>query len=265
MRRGSRRRSRTASRAPARWWLPGRPGPRSSGCGGLVLPDDADDDPLHDDVALVHAQGVHGGIGGLEPDPPSRLAIELLHGGVLTVHQRHDRLTVVGLVALVDDDEVAVLDVLVDHRGAAHLEDVAAAAARHQLVGHGDGVVAAHRLDRLPRGHQTEQPQLGGPALALWRHDLDRPALVVRAPDVPFPLENGDVLVHRGERLESELASDLLEAGRVALGVDVAGDEVEDLALAAGERHTFPERKPKLIYPKIDRTQGCPRPDSTRF
>src|SRR2546425_5349723 len=70
----------------------------------------------------VHAQRAHRGIRGLEPDPAARLAIELLDRRARAVDQRHHGLAVVGLVALVHDDEVTVLDVLVDHGLAAHLE-----------------------------------------------------------------------------------------------------------------------------------------------
>jgi len=51
------------------------------------------------------------------------------------------------------------------------------------------------------------------------------------------------VLVHRGQRLKPELTGDLLEAWGVALRVDVARDEVEDLTLTPGERHAvLPKR-----------------------
>src|SRR5207247_2151365 len=84
---------------------------------------------------------------GLEPDPPAGFPIEALDRGARAVHQRDHRLAVVGLVALVDHDEVAVFDVLVDHRLTAYLQDVAPATAGNQLVGHRDRVRAAHRFD----------------------------------------------------------------------------------------------------------------------
>src|SRR2546426_5970704 len=194
---------------------------RSSGCGPLVLPDDPHHDPLHEDVALVHAQRGHRGVRGLEPDPAARLAIEFLHGGVLAVHQCDDRLPVVGGVALVHDDEVAVLDVLVDHGGASDLEHVAPAAPRDQLVGDRAGAVARARREGCAGRHEPEQGQLRRAGLSLRRHDLDGPALVVGAPDVALALEVGEMFVDRGERLEPELAGDLLEARGVALGLDV--------------------------------------------
>src|SRR5207249_8082770 len=149
----------------------------------LVLPADADHRALDHDVALVDTQRRHGGVRGLEPDPPARLTIEPLDRGARAMHQRDHRLAVVGLVALVDHDEVAVLDVLVDHRLTAYLQHVAAAPAGDQLVGHRDRVRAADRLDRRAVGHQAVQRQIGGAGLATRRHDLDAAALVVSAAD----------------------------------------------------------------------------------
>jgi hypothetical protein len=46
------------------------------------------------------------------------------------------------------------------------------------------------------------------------------------------------MLVHRGEGLKAELLRDFLEAGSVALVLDVTLQVAEDLALALGQRHT---------------------------
>src|SRR6266702_3966915 len=205
---------------PARRWS-------ASGGPALILPDDADDDSLDDHVALVETQRRHLGVSRLQPDPAAGLAIELLDGRAGAVHEGDDSLTVVGLVALLDHDEVAVLDVLVDHRIAPDAEHVAAPAPRQELIRHGERVVAADRLDRPP--------------------------LVVVAVDVPFALEVGEVLVDRRERSEGELARDFLEAGGVPVVGDIAREVVEDFALATRERHMGPERKPNIIYPKTDR------------
>src|SRR6185503_6670355 len=228
-----------ASGARGKWWRRGRRAPRSTGCARrrLVLPDDADDHALHDHITLVYAQGLHGRIGGLQPDPAPWLTIKALHGSAVAMHQGNDGLAAVGLITLLHDDEVAVLDVLVDHRLAAHLEDVTAAAPRDELVWHGNGVVTGDRFDWLAGRHETEQGQFGGPGLSLGRDDLDGPALVMRPADVAFTLQISEVLMHRGERVEAELPGDLLEARGVPLGIEVTRDKVEDLALAARNRH----------------------------
>src|SRR5256885_5170832 len=175
----------TAWRGHGRSSTPARVATPSSVCAArLVFPDDADHHALDHDVALVDAERRHGGVGGLEPDPPARFTIEPLDRSARAVHQRDHRLAVVGLVALVHHDEVAVLDVLVDHRLTAYLQHIAPTATGDQLIGYRDGIRTADRLDRRAGGDQAVQRQIGGPGLAARRHDLDATALVVSAADV---------------------------------------------------------------------------------
>src|SRR5207248_2646977 len=117
------------------------------------------------------------------------------------------------------------------------LQHVTAAAAGYQLVGHRDGVAATHRLDRLAGRDQSVQRQLAGPGLTARRHEFDAATLVVCSADVALALEVGEVLVHRGERAERETLRDLLETRRISVGGDLPGNEIENLALTAGERH----------------------------
>src|SRR5882724_2086969 len=178
---------RTAWRGRGKSCASARPGRPSSDCAArLVLPDDAYHHALDHDVALVDTERRHGGVRGLEPDPPAGLAIEPLDRGARALHQRDHRLAVVGLVALVDHDEVAVLDVLVDHRLTAYLQHVAPTAAGNQLIGYRDGIRTADRLDRRASGDQAVQRKIRGPGLATWGHDLDPATLAVSATDVPF-------------------------------------------------------------------------------
>src|SRR6266576_1109710 len=237
-------RSPKASGARARSSHRGRRGPRSIDCAKqpLVFPDDADHHALDDDVALIQPERLHLIVGRLQPDPPAGLAVEPLHRGPLTIDQGNHGLAGLGLVAFLNDDVVAVLDVLVDHRIAAHLEDVAASAPRQQLVGHGDRLVTRDRFDRSTGGDKSEQRQFRGAGLPLGGDDFDRPALVMGAPDVPFALEIGEVLVHRRQRLEAKLAGNFLEAGGVPLFFDVLSDVVQDLALAPRDRHSSSRR-----------------------
>src|SRR5262245_31953899 len=98
--RESRRRSRRESAGRAKWLPRAPPGPRSTGCAKrrLVFPDDADDDALDDDVALVQTERLHRLVGGLEPDPAAGLAVEALDGGPFAMDERDDGLAGVGLV-----------------------------------------------------------------------------------------------------------------------------------------------------------------------
>src|SRR2546430_17478243 len=83
------------------------------------------------------------------------------------------------------------------------------------------------------------QRQLARAALTARRYDLDAATVVVSAADVALALQVGQVLVHRGERAKGEALRDLLETRRIPLGGDLPGDEIENLALTAGERHSF--------------------------
>src|SRR2546425_11530214 len=65
---------------------------------------------------------------------------------------------------------IAVLDVLVDHRVAANLQDVAASAPRQQLVWYGECFVAGHSLDRGSGRDKSQQRQLCRAGLALGRN-----------------------------------------------------------------------------------------------
>src|SRR5260370_29035340 len=90
----------TAWRGRATWCGRARPGPRSSGCGApaLALPNDAPHHTLDHDVALVHAQRRHGGVGGLEPDPAPPLPIKTVHRGAPAPHPGDHRLALVAPV-----------------------------------------------------------------------------------------------------------------------------------------------------------------------
>jgi hypothetical protein len=55
--------------------------------------------------------------------------------------------------------------------------------------------------------------------------------------DVALPLQVGEMLVDRGQRLELEVLGDFLEAGGVAVVPDIALEVGENFALALGERH----------------------------
>src|SRR6266850_1225830 len=64
-----------------------------------------------------------------------------------------------------DDDALYDYIALVDHGVAAHLQDVAAAAARQELVRDGNRLVAGDGLDRMAGGNESQERQLGRPGL----------------------------------------------------------------------------------------------------
>src|SRR5256885_5258142 len=109
--------TRTASHGHARWCGRGRVAKRWNDCAArLISPDDAHDDALNRDVALVETQRRHGGIRRLEPDPPPPPALEKLDRGARALPPPDPGLAGVRLVALLHHAEIALPDVLVDHR-----------------------------------------------------------------------------------------------------------------------------------------------------
>src|SRR5438093_6241729 len=181
-------RSPKASAGRAKSSRPARRGPRSIGYGRrlLIFPDDANHHALDDDVALVEPQRLHPVVSRLQPDPPARLAVEPLHRGPFSMDERNHGLAGLGLAAFLNDDVVAVLDVLVDHRVAAHLQNVAASAPRQELVRHGDRLVTGDRFDRSTGGDKSEQRQFRGAGLAFGGDVFDRPDVVLGREDGHF-------------------------------------------------------------------------------
>jgi hypothetical protein len=59
----------------------------------------------------------------------------------------------------------------------------------------------------------------------------------VRTLQQPLLLQIGNVFVHRGQRLETQAASNFLKGRGVSIALDEVADEVEDFFLPAGYRH----------------------------
>ena len=187
----------------------------------LVPPHHPDDDSLNRDVVLVDVDRLHRLVRRLETDATVALAIVLLDRGRRAVHERDDHLAVVGALALVDDDEVAVADLLVDHRVAADAKHVVAAASADERLGNARRSRCSSASIGIPAATRSEQRKLDRPRRRLARQDLDGATLIVAALDVALALEIGEVLVHRRQRVVAEILRDLLEARReaVLLGV----------------------------------------------
>src|ERR1035437_5004500 len=199
-----------------------------------VLPHHADDDALDLHLIGLGEDGLHGGVGRLQTDHAARVAVELLERHVRPAKQRNHHLAVVGRLAILDHHVVAVADLLVDHRIAAHAQHVGVALA-DQIFGHRDRLVRRDRLNRQARGDVAEKRKLDGAPAGARRHHLDRPAAVPGPLDEAFFLQVGQMLVHRRERRKAESPSDFFQTWRVAVLLDELVQVVEDLALALGE------------------------------
>src|SRR5688572_17492987 len=152
-----------------------------------VLAHHPDDHALHLDAIRIDHDRLHRRIGGLEPDL-AILAVELLEGHIEPTHERDHHLAVVHRLAIFHDDEIAVADLLVDHRIALDAQHVAVTLA-DQALGHGNRFVAGDRLDGGAGGDEPEQRQFKGAAAHPRGHDLHRPAAIPRATDESFFLK----------------------------------------------------------------------------
>src|SRR6185437_1137436 len=121
-----------------------------------ALDDGRGQDALDRDVVLVNVHGAHRLIGRLETNAPIALAIELLDRGRGVVDERDDRFPVIDGGALVDDHEVAVANLLVDHGISAYAQDIVIAAAMNETLRHDDGFIHFECLDGHPRGDAAQ-------------------------------------------------------------------------------------------------------------
>src|SRR5947209_17202604 len=87
----------------------------------LVLAEDADDTPLNLDVVRGHHDGRHFRICRLQSNLAGAFAIEALQSCFFAPNQRHHDVTGIGNLGLFADDEIAVHDVILDHRSALDL------------------------------------------------------------------------------------------------------------------------------------------------
>src|SRR5688500_9791755 len=118
----------------------------------------SDDDALELHLRGIKKHRLHRGVSGLEADS-ALFAIELLERDVRAADHRDDHFAVVGGLAVLDDDEVAVADLLVDHRIALDAQHVGVALA-DQVFRYGDGFCAGNRLNRRAGSHIAEEGQL---------------------------------------------------------------------------------------------------------
>src|ERR1700730_9906792 len=89
-----------------------------------ILPQHADHDALNLHLLRIDEDRLHRGVRRLEAHLAARIAIELLQRDVRAAEESDHHLAVFGRLAVLDHDEVAIANLLVDHRVAADTEDV---------------------------------------------------------------------------------------------------------------------------------------------
>src|SRR5215203_1178767 len=90
----------------------------------LVLADDSDDHALNQHVSFLEAHRLHGGVGRLKTDPSASLTVKLLDSSLAAVDESDYHLAILGGLLSMDDDDVSIRDVLVDHGCALYPESV---------------------------------------------------------------------------------------------------------------------------------------------
>src|ERR1035437_9553322 len=114
-------------------------------------------DSLDPHLALLNVDRLELSVRRLEPDSTIALPIVALHRRRLAVEHRDDHLAVVGRLTIVNDAEVAVADMVFDHRIAADLEHVMIACAPNEILRTGDRSARRELLVRNARGDRAKQ------------------------------------------------------------------------------------------------------------
>src|SRR5438105_4583668 len=186
------------------------------------------DDP--DDLALdLHVPGVDGlhlAVGGLQPDAIA-LLIEALEGrGVVLEDGDHDLPVACGLLGL-DDDVIAVVDVVLDHRLPADPEYERVVPRRElRRKRHRLGPVLVG-LDRLP-GRDLADDRRAHDLGAVTAGKGEGPRAGGLLLEAAVLLQLGQVVVHGRGRGEPDGLSDLTHARRVPALLDRLADVGED-------------------------------------
>jgi hypothetical protein len=155
------------------------------------------------------------GVRRLQPDVVA-FAVEALQGGVGSIDEGDDDVSVVRRLQLLDQDVVAVemaSSCMESPRTSSTNTSFERTKSASEMVS-----IALHGFDGLAGGDapQQRQHQAGVHAhglleASLGRQQVDGSAAVVVAGEQSFFLEVGDVLVHRGQRVQVKAVADLFK------------------------------------------------------
>lgn len=187
------------------------------------------------DLFGVDEDRLHGGVRRLQADTTARVAVELFQRDVRAAQQRDDHFAVIHGLSVLNDDVIAIADLLINHGLAPDAQDVRVALP-HEVVRHGDGLGRRHRFNGKPSSDVAEQRELDRAAARTSLDHFNRSASIPGALDEAFFLQVRQVLMNRGERREAESLADFLEAGRVTVLLNELIEVVQDFALSFRER-----------------------------
>src|SRR4051812_41743915 len=186
-------------------WIPFARGVPRADRSTVVGAEDADDYALDADAVGLDDAGLHRVVGGLEADLAAFLEVAL-EGGLAGVEEGDDLFAVLGRVAALDDDVVAVAEVVFDHGFAADAQDVdAVLGLEHRLEV--DLLAVFDGFDGRAGGDVAQERELGGAVFvrkALVGDDLERAGFVLVAAEDALLLQRADVL-ENGDLVGAEL------------------------------------------------------------
>src|SRR3990172_12412375 len=131
--------------APAAWFWRCDAPPRTYSAPSIP-PYHPDHDALHDHFVRAEVHRLHAHVRRLQSHPAIPLAIELLHGRGVAMHQRDHHLTVLRCVPGIDDHVISIPDLLVDHRIAPYPQHVVAPTPRHHVLRHRQRLLVGDRF-----------------------------------------------------------------------------------------------------------------------
>src|SRR6185295_3157681 len=179
------------------------------------------------DLDVARIDRLHGAARRLQPHAILLLE-EALQRRAVVLEQRDDDVAVPGGALLLHDDEIAVVDVVVDHRLPANAQNERVATAPGELAGDGHRfALVFERVDRLAGGDLPDDRRRYD-AAAKCAGDGERPRTGGVFCETAFLLELGEVVVDRRRRGEPDGLGDLAHCRRVTPLRDALPNESED-------------------------------------
>ncbi len=199
------------------------------------LPDESDAAALNFDVSREY--GGHLGIGGHEFDLVFFKKYPLEGRKSIGKESYHD-IPVFGFLLVLDDDEIAIKDAIIDHGAALDLQDIVGFAGRHHRRGDGDVVVGVGiGFKRATGGDEAKHRKLYGSfvpsGLGSVRvfDDLEAPCRTVEFFYESLDTKPVNVLMDGRGGTDTHRITDFFEGRRVSIALDKLRDKIKKLSL----------------------------------
>src|SRR6185503_8581081 len=153
--------------------------------------------------------------------------------------QRHHDFTITCLSAILDQRDVAITNVLVDHRIAFHFQRINSLGtnASQEKARYGDRFLIVDYFDRSAGGNSSQQPHFTK-GIGIVNLDRERKrAFLILAFQQTTPLQSSDVFGDRCSRLDAEVSRNLSVGRLVRVPLEEKRDVIQNffLTLSAWE------------------------------